>query len=143
VSRVVLVFLGLTVFGFGLAFTLRPIEMAQVVDISLFTPTARTDFRAVYGGFELGFGLFLLTCAVRRHLVRVGLQAAAWVALGTATARLIGMLADGFGVLMIVMFLVETMAGALALWASFTAPPMPRPEVPSTSPAPTTPGATE
>ncbi len=131
-SRAVLVFLAISVLGFGVAFTVKPVEMAQVVDIALFTPTSRTDFRAVYGGLQMGVGLFLLLCAARRHLVRVGLQAAAWTLLGLASARLVGLFVDGFGQpLMLMLLAVEAMAAGLAAWASFQVPPPTRADPPT------------
>ena len=122
-TRAVLVLLALSFIGFGLAFALKPLEMAEVLDISLFTPTARTDFRAMYGGLELGFGLFLLMCSLRLHLVRVGLHAAAWAFVGLASVRTVGLLLDGFRQpLMVVLTAIEMMAAGFALWALFNTP---------------------
>jgi hypothetical protein len=122
-SRAVLVFLALSVLGFGAVFTARPVELAQVVEILLPTPTSRTDFRAVYGGLELGLGMFLLVCALRRHLVRVGLQAAFWALLGMASGRLVGLVADGFGQPLMILFMaIEAVAAGLAIWASLQIP---------------------
>lgn len=61
--------------GVGVAFLLWPIPMGQLVDIPLPTPTARADFSATYGGFEIGFGLFLSICARRPNWLRSGLVA--------------------------------------------------------------------
>ncbi len=124
--RVVLVLLAMSFIGFGLAFTLKPLEMAQVLDISLFTPTARTDFRAIYDGLEVGLGVFLLTCAFRRHLVGPGLQAGAWAFAGLASVRLVGLALEGFGQpLMIVLFIAEMVAAGLSVWALFNLPAAP------------------
>lgn len=121
--RVILVLLAMSFIGFGLAFTLKPLEMAQVLDISLFTPTARTDFRALYGGLEIGLGVFLLTCAFRRQSLRLGLEAGAWAFAGLALVRFMGLALEGFGQpLMIVLAVLETVAVALALWALFHLP---------------------
>jgi len=57
--------LGLTAIAFlvfGIAFTFWPEAMAAVMEIRLSTATAHVDFAATYGGFELGFGAFLLLC---------------------------------------------------------------------------------
>lgn len=121
--RVVLVLLAMSFIGFGLAFALKPLEMAQVLDISLFTPTARTDFRALYGGLEIGLGLFLLTCAFRRDSVGAGLQAGGWAFAGLASVRFVGLALEGFAQpLMIVLVLLETVAAGLAVWALFHLP---------------------
>jgi Domain of unknown function (DUF4345) len=63
--------------GLGLAFTFFSQQLGALVDLTLSTPRALTDFRAVYGGLELGIALFLGFCALRPHRVQRGLGAAA------------------------------------------------------------------
>ncbi len=70
--RVILWLTALGFVGFGAAFTFWTTPMAALVDISLPTPTARIDFAATYGGFELGVGAFLIACARRHDWVEVG-----------------------------------------------------------------------
>ena len=62
---VVLGLCALTFAGVGLAFLLAPTTMAAFVDLSLGSSTADNDLRAVYGGMNLGVGLFLVA-ATRR-----------------------------------------------------------------------------
>ena len=62
---IVLWLMALGFLGFGLAFTLWPLPMAGVIEIPLPTPTARIDFAATYGGFEIGVAAFLIACARR------------------------------------------------------------------------------
>jgi hypothetical protein len=76
--------------GFGLAFAICPVPMASVTDIALPTPTARVDFGATYGGFQLGFGIFLAICARRPGWIEAGLCAAAAALAGFASIRLLG-----------------------------------------------------
>jgi 8-oxo-dGTP pyrophosphatase MutT (NUDIX family) len=66
--------------------------MAQVTEIPLPTPTARIDFAATYGGFQLGFGGFLLLCARREAWLEAGLRAAAAVLIGISGFRILGLL---------------------------------------------------
>jgi uncharacterized membrane protein YgdD (TMEM256/DUF423 family) len=80
--------------GFGAAFTLWPEQMARLFDISLTSSTAKIDFAATYGGFELGFGAFLVACARRRDWVEVGLWAGAAALAGFAVVRLLTLLAS-------------------------------------------------
>lgn len=80
-------------FGFG--FLIAPVQWASIVDIVIPTPTARTDFRATYGGFEIGMGLFLGACAFRPEWLRPGLVALALVAAGFGAGRLAGILVEG------------------------------------------------
>ena len=91
--RLVLALAGVAFAGFGLAFTLWPLPMGRLVEIPLPTPTARIDFAATYGGFELGFGVFLLACARRSSWIAPGLWAAASALGGFALVRMLGIVA--------------------------------------------------
>ena len=90
-ARLVLWVVGLAFVGFGLAFTLWPLPMARLVGIALPTPTARIDFGATYGGFEIGFGVFLLVCARRAAWLAPGLWASAAALSGFALVRVLGL----------------------------------------------------
>jgi hypothetical protein len=84
----------LTFLGFGIASAFWPVPMASMVEIGLSSSTARVDFAATYGGFELGFGAFLLLCLRRRAWVETGLWAGALALGGFATVRLLTLLAS-------------------------------------------------
>ena len=105
--------------GFGLAFASFPHRMAALVDIQLPTDTATTDFVATYGGFEIGFAVFLFTCMRSDERVRLGLLASGWAVAGFAASRLMGilLLADVKPVLYRVLVLEATSA-AIAFWAA-------------------------
>jgi uncharacterized protein DUF4345 len=91
--RVVLALTAVAFIGFGVAFTFWPGFMAALVEIGLLTPTARVDFAATYGGFELGFGTFLLI-ALFRPWLEAGLSAG-MLALGGFAAVRLGSLVAG------------------------------------------------
>jgi hypothetical protein len=91
-ARVVLWLGALAFLGFGLACALWPLPVARIVQIPLPTPTARIDFAATYGGFGLGFGVFLLACARRQAWLAPGLWASAATLAGFALIRLHGVL---------------------------------------------------
>jgi len=55
---------------------------------------ARTDVRATYGGLELGLGIFLILCTIRRDWTRPGLWALALATGGFATGRIAGLLVE-------------------------------------------------
>ena len=92
-ARMVLWFAAIGFLGFGIAFTLWPLPMARLIEIPLPTSTARIDFAATYGGFEIGFGVFLAACARRTEWLAPGLWATASALAGFAAIRLYGLIA--------------------------------------------------
>jgi len=81
--------------AFGIAFAAFPHRLAALVDIALPTSTATTDFIATYGGFEIGFSVFLFKCLVRPERVRLGLLASGCAVAGFAIARATALLVLG------------------------------------------------
>jgi uncharacterized membrane protein len=103
----------------GAGFLLLPKQFAAVLQISLPTAMARTDVRATYGGLELGFGIFLLLCTVRREWVRAGLWALSLGVGGFAAGRLMGWVAEGsisnFMLFFLLLELAVAMLAAISL----------------------------
>lgn len=97
----------------GAGFLVIPKQSADVLEISLPTAMARTDMRATYGGLELGFGIFLILCVVRREWMRPGLWALALTVGGFATGRLVGLIVEGTINNFMLFFLVLELAVAL------------------------------
>lgn len=90
--------LGLSAFiyaAFGAAFLVAPVPMAATVGIPLSEPSAVIDFRATYGGFELGLAAFLAWCLAAQDRLRAGLMASALTIAGFAVTRLISIPIDG------------------------------------------------
>jgi hypothetical protein len=85
--RLVLTVAAVLFAAFGLAFAGAPHRLASFVDIPLPTTTATTDYIATYGGFQIGFAVFLFTCVARPERVRLGLLASGWAVAGFAIAR--------------------------------------------------------
>jgi hypothetical protein len=81
--------------AFGLAFAIAPHSLAALVDIPLTTNTATVDFIATYGGFEIGFAVFLFVCVSRPDRVRLGLLASGCAVAGFAVTRAVALLALG------------------------------------------------
>ena len=79
--------------GFGGAYALLPRRMAALTQVEIPTASARTDFAATYGGFQLGFGCFLLTCARNPSWLAPGLLAGAAALAGFAGIRILGIVA--------------------------------------------------
>jgi uncharacterized protein YjeT (DUF2065 family) len=102
----------------GLGFLLLPVQWAAAVEIGVPTPTARTDLRATYGGFDIGVGVFLALCARRAEWIRPGLVAIALVGAGYGGGRLFGILAEGTASTPMLVFLgLEAVLVALAVHA--------------------------
>lgn len=103
---------------YGLAFTIAPAEMSQLITAS--EPrgvSALVDFRATYGGMTaaIGAALFYLHSI---HQFRPGLVIIILVLMGMAIARTAGLLVDGNGNLMMYLYLALELAGSgLALFA--------------------------
>jgi hypothetical protein len=115
----VLLFTGLGFIGFGLAYTLWPVRMGALTDVAPGTPTALADFMATYGGFQIGFGLFLLACTRSSEWLAPGLWAAAAALAGFASARGLGSLLSRARVRRTIWFglVLELVGVALNAWA--------------------------
>ena len=105
--------------AFGVAFAMAPHRLAATVEIGLPTKTATTDFVATYGGFEIGFAIFLFYCLMRGDRIRLGLLASAWAVTGFAASRALAMFVLGDGQAVMYGALVfETVCAAAAFWAA-------------------------
>jgi hypothetical protein len=105
--------------AFGVAFAVAPHRLAAMVDIALPTNTATIDFVATYGGFEIGFAIFLFYCLTRPELVRTGLLASGWAVTGFAATRAAGLLVLGnAGPVMYGALAFETVCATLAFAAA-------------------------
>jgi hypothetical protein len=119
VARAVLWLCLLTFAASGFAFSIFPRPMAALAEIDLPTDTARVDFVATYGGFELGFAAFLWVCVRRDDRVRIGLLASGFALGGFAAARLAGLLASGpVRPLQYVILAAEAVGIVLAFWSA-------------------------
>jgi Domain of unknown function (DUF4345) len=94
-AKLILLLASLVFLGIGVVFLVAPVHWAALVEIELPTSMARTDLRATYGGFDLGFGAFLLLCALRAEWIRPGLAATSIALAGFAGGRTLGMLLEG------------------------------------------------
>src|SRR5262245_13922888 len=79
----------------GVGFLLAPVRWGAMVEISLPTAMARTDFRATYGGFDFAIGVFLALAAARAEWLRSGLVVMGLAGAGFGGGRVIGMLVEG------------------------------------------------
>ena len=106
--------------GVGAIFLFFPANFAAVLEIGAPTAMARMDLRATYGGLELGFGIFLIICAVKRQWIRPGLWALGLATGGFATGRLVGLVAEKtMSSLMLVCLVLEILVTVLAVLIVF------------------------
>ena len=91
----VLALAGFGFLGFGLWFLVDPIAPLAAIGISATGAPAPTEFRAFYGGLEVGLGLLLLAAASRPDWRTAGLWLVIATNGGIAAGRLIGVAIDG------------------------------------------------
>ncbi len=94
-ARILLAVQALLLAGFGLAYFIRPQEMANLSGMLLMEPAALTDVRAYYGGLQLGLGLYLLLALLRTDLLRAALMLLVLLYASLFFARLGGLWLDG------------------------------------------------
>lgn len=96
-SAIYLGFGGLVTIGFGVAYLVRSQRMARMVEIELRSARARADYRAIYGGAQIGVGLFFMVAAWRPSWRDAGLAGLGFFVLGFGVARLLSLAIDRAG----------------------------------------------
>ncbi|MGH0035803.1 MAG: DUF4345 domain-containing protein [Myxococcota bacterium] len=81
--------------GIGLFFLLYP-SWVTLVDLELPTPAAASDVRALFGGLELGVGVFLVWAAFWPGWLRAGLLAQLLAFGGLVLGRVLSFALDGW-----------------------------------------------
>ncbi len=94
-SKFALGWAGLAFFGFGWAYLIWPQTMIALSGMQIPTPVAVTDARAMYGGYQIGFGAFLLYCAFCSRWTWPGLIATLGAFGGIVVCRMVGFVLDG------------------------------------------------
>lgn len=79
---------------FGVIYLVAPGSMIEPMGFGTLAPSALTDVRATYGGFQIGMGLFLLWCLAPAR-VRTGLLMTLLSVGAVASCRGIGLIIDG------------------------------------------------
>jgi hypothetical protein len=111
-ARASLALAALAFLGFGLLFLLRP-ESIQSMGVLLESATARTEIRGFYGGLEVGLGLFFFVSLLRVAWFRPALLAQAATLSGIALGRIVGIVVEGSGEVLIWFYASVEIAGAL------------------------------
>lgn len=103
----------------GLAYFIRPEEMASFSGALLMSAAAVTEVRAFYGGMQLGLAAFLAMALLRLDLLRPALTLLVLLYSALAVARIGGLWLDG-GVQQtfnLYALLLELVSAGLAWWA--------------------------
>ena len=121
-SRLARISLGLAALGFGafgLYFLARPEAMGSMIVFEE-QASVRIEIRGMYGGLELGLGVFFGAAALRRDWFRPGLFAQMATLGGLAGGRILGMIAESEAPVSLVFFTALELGGAaLGLAAYF------------------------
>jgi uncharacterized protein DUF4345 len=116
-SAIYLGFGGIVTLGFGVAYFFRSQTMARMVGIELPSVHARADYRAIYGGSQIGLGLFFIWAACHPGWRGAGLAALGLFALGFGIARLLSLALDRAGRdVQWIVGAIETLLGVIAFW---------------------------
>src|SRR5688500_15143100 len=118
-AQALLLLAALVFIGIGVVFLFAPVDWARVVEIELPTSISRTDLRATYGGFDLGFGVFLALCALRPAWIRPGLAAMAIALAGFAGGRSYGILVDGCTSMLMPSFAILEASGSILAFLAY------------------------
>ena len=95
--RLYLALSGLFLAGYGIYCLIDPGLLGRLTGLVIATPAAMTEIRAMYGGLELGLGLFFLISAVLPQTTRQGLFCMLLCLGGLGLSRGAGLLFDGAG----------------------------------------------
>jgi hypothetical protein len=93
-ARLLVILSALGFLAFGLWYVIDPVAPMQAIGIPVEGPVAATEFRAFYGGLELGLAAFLLGCAWKRSTLAPGLWLVLLANAGIGLVR-VGALAAG------------------------------------------------
>lgn len=103
----------------GLAYFIRPEEMASFSRALLMSAAAVTEVRAFYGGLQLGLAAFLAMALLRLDLLRPALTLLVLLYSALAVARIGGLWLDGGAqqTFNLYALLLELVSAGLAWWA--------------------------
>lgn len=103
----------------GLAYFIRPEEMASFSGALLMGNAAVTEVRAYYGGLQLGLAAYLAMALLRLDLLRPALTLLVLLYSALALARIAGLWLDGGAhqTFNLYVLLIDAVSAALAWWA--------------------------
>jgi ABC-type thiamin/hydroxymethylpyrimidine transport system permease subunit len=93
-AKIYLILMAIMSVVFGVIYLFWPLSMTDPMGFGPLAPSALTDVRATYGGFQIGTGLFMLFC-LRPDRLRLGMLLALLSVGAIAGSRAIGLVIDG------------------------------------------------
>jgi hypothetical protein len=117
--RLSLVVAGLVFLAFGVVFLFNTELLFRTFDVLDPPAPILAEVAAMYGGLEVGLGVFFLVCARRGRWVRPALAAQVAVFGGLAAGRLFGMVSNRAVNRMFVAFVLLEIAGAALGFIAF------------------------
>jgi hypothetical protein len=94
-SKIVLGFTGVVFAVYGVYCAADPDALAEITGLAFARPDGHTEVRAMYGGLQAGFGLFLIYAVAKPALRVPALQLMLFVFAALAICRLIGISITG------------------------------------------------
>lgn len=118
-ARIILSIQIATLLVSGLAYFIRPEEMASFSGALLMGNAAVTEVRAYYGGLQLGLAAYLAMALLRMDLLRPALLLLVLLYSSLALARIAGLWLDGGAqqTFNLYALLLEVVSAGLAWWA--------------------------
>lgn len=117
-ARNILLVDALVFLGLGVWFLASPGPALEAVGMILTDARGATEARAMYGGYEIGTGAFLLACRREPGWLRAGLALTTLILGGLGLTRLIaGALTGGLVPLMWILLAVEFVGAGVNIWA--------------------------
>lgn len=118
-ARIVLMIQIVALAGLGLAYFIRPEEMASFSGALLMGNAAVTEVRAYYGGLQLGLAAYLAMALTRLDLLRPALTLLTLLYAALALGRVAGLWLDGGAqqTFNLTALLLEVISAGLAWWA--------------------------
>ena len=118
-ARIVLSIQIVALTALGLAYFIRPEEMASFSGALLMGSAAVTEVRAYYGGLQLGLAAYLAMALLRMDLLRPALLLLVLLYSSLALARIAGLWLDGGAqqTFNLYALLLEVVSAGLAWWA--------------------------
>ena len=118
-ARIVLMIQIVALAGLGLAYFIRPEEMASFSGALLMGNAAVTEVRAYYGGLQLGLAAYLALALLRVELIRPALTLLVLLYSALALARIGGLYLDGGAqqTFNLYALLLEVVSAGLCFWA--------------------------